>query len=149
MPDDVNPKEPPAEPNPQPEQDVRPAPESQSQAEGTEEPQPLEEHGKEDHLDVPKTAQHHEEHHLIPIVLALALLIILAAIAIIGGDKINRQNTSDNGSTAQSVQAPEQTQTTAQAQDQQTLDDAIKTVNSLSADEDTSGQGLSDQNLGL
>jgi hypothetical protein len=128
-------------------QDVQPVPADQAPVAEANAGAPRAKEQAQDLPEVPKPPRQHEEHHLIPIVLALILLILLAAIAIIGGDKINRQNTTGNGSTAQPAQNSQQTQ--APTQDKQTLDSAIKTINSLPTEEDTSGQGLSDQNLGL
>lgn len=152
MPDDIKPQDVQhqnleAEETSKASKDVQPVPADQAPpAEVNEDAPPPKEQAK-DPPDMLKPPRQHEEHHLIPIVLALVLLILLAAIAIIGGDKINRQNTTGNGSTAQPAQTSQQTQ--SPAQDKQELDGAIQTIKSLSTDEDTSGQGLSDQNLGL
>jgi hypothetical protein len=146
-PQDVQPQNSAAEEPSKASKDVQPVPADQAPPAEANEDVPREKEQAKDLLDVPKPPRQHEEHHLIPIVLALVLLILLAAIAIIGGDKINRQNTTGNGSTAQPAQTSQQTE--APTQDKQTLDGAIQTIKSLSTDEDTSGQGLSDQNLGL
>lgn len=129
MPDDASQvrQEPPAEPpTPQPTSPPDPAPDKDKQ--------PVQAAPSD---NLPKIAPPAEEHHLIPVILAIIVLVLLAAVAVLGRGKLQPQPTVE-------TQRPSQT-----SQDRQTIDDSINTINNLSGEEDTSGQNLSDQNLGL
>lgn len=87
------------------------------------------------------TAKHEDEHHLVPVILAIVVLVFLVAVAIIA----DKNKAIDNNTPPAS---PINTQNTT-SEGQQTVNDAIKSINSLPTGDDTSGQSLSDQNLGL
>lgn len=92
------------------------------------------------------TANHEGEHHLVPVILAIIVLVFLVAVAIIA-DK--NKSINDNTPPASTVNTQQTDNQNAPGEGQQTVNDAIKAINSLPAGDDTSGQSLSDQNLGL
>lgn len=91
-------------------------------------------------------ATHNEgEHHLVPVILAIIVLVFLVAVAIIA----DKNKTIDNNTPPASPANTQQNSQNTTGEGQQTVNDAIKAINSLPAGDDTSGQSLSDQNLGL
>lgn len=91
--------------------------------------------------------KHEEEHHLIPIILTVIVLVFLVVVAIIADkNKPGKEGSAGSSANTSIQQAPAQATDT---KDQQTINDSINDINSLSSSDDTSGQSLSDQNLGL
>lgn len=84
------------------------------------------------------------DYHLVPIILAILVLVFLAGVAII--TEKNKSKPTVNSPVPASTQNPPAASTDTS---DQTVNDSIKSIDSLSNEEDTSGDSLSDQNLGL
>jgi hypothetical protein len=100
--------------------------------------------------EAPKKPEHESEHHLIPLVLAIIIFVFLVTVAIIA-DRSKPDIQDNNGSplNTQTQSPAAQLAPATDPADQKTIDDSINAINSLSNDDDTSGQSLNDQSLGL